>query len=309
MYQSNSQQQQQQQQQVNLEELDFANFVLSELKRSAREYTTAALEAANPGIRQTFEKLLQNTLDDQALIFQEIQKLGGYEIQPATQQLIQQELQKQSQTSVKVQSIVQQHAGRASAVSYTEPDQDMTQMQPSQLHVQSQPHQTQTQSYQQAQSHQPQHQTPSYTQQESQQHNQVAALHQTPTPSFQPVNYANQYPNAAYNNAGNRNNQQSQGYMPNNSQAQVQPQQQSSYAQTQGRGYQQDHSYGQSNANFGRETQGYAASANQGSEHMGATNRPAQARIISRNQPGANASTSGDNTNMNRSQEGNKYNF
>ncbi|MGO4276909.1 spore coat protein, partial [Paenibacillus sp. TAF58] len=52
MYQQNPYQQQQQsgQQQVQLKDEDLANFVLNELKRSAREYTTAALEAANPQI-------------------------------------------------------------------------------------------------------------------------------------------------------------------------------------------------------------------------------------------------------------------
>ena len=72
MYQQNSQQQQQ----VDLEDLDFANFVLSELKRSAREYTTAALEAANPSIRQTFQSLLQKTLDDQSLFFRKSRNLA-----------------------------------------------------------------------------------------------------------------------------------------------------------------------------------------------------------------------------------------
>ncbi|UJF33151.1 spore coat protein [Paenibacillus hexagrammi] len=106
------QNQQSQGNQVYLEDQDLANFVLSELKRAAREYTTAALESANPQIRQTFQSLLQKTLNDQATIFQEIQKLGGYDVQPANQQQLQQELQKHSQCATRLQSFVQQNMGQ-----------------------------------------------------------------------------------------------------------------------------------------------------------------------------------------------------
>lgn len=299
MYQQNAQQQQQQ---VDLEDLDFANFVLSELKRSAREYTTAALEASNPGIRQTFETLLQKTLDDQALVFKEIQELGGYQIQAAEQQMIQQELQKQSQTAIQVQSIVQQHVSRAASMSYTQQNRSSVQSMQSQQEPQSQSQQHQpyqTQSHLTGQQYQ---QTSPYSQQQgqqSQQQNQVAALHQAPTPSFQPVNYANQYPNAALNNQQGRG----QGYTPS------QTGQQSSYNQTQTRSY-QDQSHEQSS--YGRGSQGYAASSsnltNENTGIMG-TGRPAQARIVSRTQQGMPSSTSEGNSYMNRSQEGSKYNF
>lgn len=296
MYQQNSQQQQ-----VDLEDLDFANFVLSELKRSAREYTTAALEAANPGIRQTFETLLQKTLDDQALVFQEIQNLGGYQIQPAEQQMIGQELQKQSQTAIQVQAIVQQHVSRAASVSHTQQVSAQSQQEP-----QSQQHQSyQTQSHQTEQQYQQRQPYSQQQTQQSQQQNQVAALHQastpapTPTPSFQPVNYANQYPNAVYNNQQGRG----QGYTPSQTQ-----QQSSSYNQAQTRSY-QDQSHDQSS--YGRGSQGYAASSNHTNEHTGmtGTGRPAQARIVSRTQQGVPSSTSEGNSYTNRSQEGNKYNF
>lgn len=308
MYQQNSQQQQQ----VDLEDLDFANFVLSELKRSAREYTTAALEAANPSIRQTFETLLQKTLDDQALVFQEIQSLGGYQIGQAEQQMIEQEIQKQSQTALQVQAIVQQHVSRAASASFTQQDrnsesttQSQQQQQP-QTQSQSQQHQSYpTQSHQFEQSYQ---QRQPYSQQQGQPNqgqNQVAALHQAPTttaapaPSFQPVNYANQYPNAVYNNQQGRG----QGYTPSQSQ-----QQSSSYNQTPTRSY-QDQSHDASN--YGRGPQGYAASSNQANEHTGitGTGRGAQARIVSRSQQGVTSSGSEGNSYMNRSQEGNKYNF
>ncbi len=307
MYQQNSQQQHQQQQ-VDLEDLDFANFVLSELKRSAREYTTAALEAANPGIRQTFETLLQKTLDDQALVFQEIQSLGGYQIQQAEQQMIEQELQKQSQTALQVQSIVQQHVSRAASASFTQQDRSSESSTQSQQQHQQQSQSQQPQSYQTAshQSEQPYQQRQPYSQQQGQPNqgqNQVAALHQAPTaaptPSFQPVNYANQYPNAVYNNQQGRG----QGYTPSQSQ-----QQSSSYNQTPTRSY-QDPSHEQSS--YGRGSQGYAASSNYTNEQTGVTGtgRGAQARIVSRTQQGMPSSGSEGNSYMNRSQEGNKYNF
>lgn len=289
MYQQNSQQPLQGQQ-VDLEDLDFANFVLSELKRSAREYTTAALEAANPSIRQTFETLLQKTLDDQALVFQEIQSLGGYQIQQADQQMIEQEIQKQSQTALQVQSIVGQHVGRTTSASFSQQSQ--------------QPQSYQAQSHQSEQQYQ---QRQTYNQQQGQLHsgqNQVAALHQAPTaapaPSFQPVNYANQYPNAVYNNQQGRG----QGYTPSQSQ-----QQSSSYNQTSTRSY-QDPNPGQEQSSYGRGSQGYAASSNS-NEHTGitGTGRAAQARIVSRTQQGMPSSSSEGNSYMNRSQEGNKYNF
>jgi spore coat protein CotF len=109
-----SQQQQAQGQQVYLQDQDLAKIVLSELKRIGREYTIATQEATNPQIRQIFQALLQKTLQDQALVFQEIQQLGGYgEIPEAPQQDIHKELQKQSQTANKLQSFVQQNLSRA----------------------------------------------------------------------------------------------------------------------------------------------------------------------------------------------------
>lgn len=291
MYQQNAQQQSQQ---VDLEDLDFANFVLSELKRSAREYTTAALEAANPGIRQTFETLLQKTLDDQALVFQEIQKLGGYQIQQAEQQMIEQELQKQSQTAIQVQSLVQQYVTKTSSSSYTQQERSSVPSTQSQTGAY-QPYQEQSQ--QDQSQHQLPYENPAYNQQ--QQHNDVAALHQASTPSFQPVNYASQYPGAAYNN------QPSRGYAP--TQSQQPSSQQNSYNQPQGRSYQNQGQSQNYNTNptpgyssYGREPQGYAASSNQSMANNSVTGRPTQARIVSRNQPGMPSSNS---------QEGNKYNF
>lgn len=173
-----AQQQQSQGQQVYLQEQDLAQFVLSELKRTAREYTTAALEASNPQIRQTFQSLVHKTLQDQAEVFQEIQKLGGYEVQPAQQQQLQQELQKQSQSAAKLQSFVQQNLSKALN------------------NAGSQQHQ--------------QHQFMA-GQQQQQQHNQMLAQQQ----AFQPVHtiHADAYPNAVQTQHFSQNAQhQHSGY-------------------------------------------------------------------------------------------------
>lgn len=172
------------QQQVYLQEQDLANFVLSELKRTAREYTTATLEAANPQIRQAFQTLLQKTLQDQVAVFQEIQKLGGYDTQPADQQQLQQEMQKQSQTAAKLQTFVGQNLSRAggasasaSASGYQQANQVMAQQQ--------------------------QQQSPSMSQNQS----QIAALQQAP---FQPVPTisSSAFPNAVYSQSVSQSLQQ-----------------------------------------------------------------------------------------------------
>ncbi|MBP1965858.1 spore coat protein [Paenibacillus aceris] len=171
MYQQNPYQQQQQQQ-VHLQEQDLANLVLSELKRSAGEYTTAVTEAVNPQIKQTFQTLLSKTLQCHATLFQEIQKLGYYEVQPADQQQLQQELQKQSQTAAQLQSFVQQNLSHSPTMSYQ-------QQEPTGI----------TQQYSQSQ----------YQQTQSQQQNQIAGLHQA---AIQPMINTTQYPNAVHNNQG-----------------------------------------------------------------------------------------------------------
>jgi len=136
VYQQNGYQQQEQQPEVGFQEEDLAYFVLSELKRSAREYTTAALEAANPQVRQTFQTLVQKTLQDQAAVFQEIQKLGNYEIQPASQQQLSHEVQKQSQCAAKLHTFVQQNLNQASSTGGYQ--QQMMAQQQSQQHSQTQ---------------------------------------------------------------------------------------------------------------------------------------------------------------------------
>ncbi|NOU95164.1 spore coat protein [Paenibacillus sp. LMG 31456] len=111
MYQQTSTNQYNQQSNSNtqLKEQDWGNLVLSELKRTAREYTTAALEAEHPAIRQTFQTIAQHTMQDQAELFAVLSQLSGYgSIKAADQQEIRQELQQQIQKAEQLQSFVQQ---------------------------------------------------------------------------------------------------------------------------------------------------------------------------------------------------------
>jgi hypothetical protein len=96
--------------QAHLQEQDLAHLILSELKRVAREYTTAVLEANNMQTRQTFQFLLQKTLHDQGILYEAIQQTVGYgDIPTAPQQEIQKELQKQSQSASQLYNFVQQN--------------------------------------------------------------------------------------------------------------------------------------------------------------------------------------------------------
>jgi spore coat protein CotF len=96
--------------QAHLQEQDLAHLILSELKRVAREYTTAVLEANNMQTRQTFQFLLQKTLHDQGILYEVIQQTVGYgDIPTAPQQDIQKELQKQSQSASQLYGFVQQN--------------------------------------------------------------------------------------------------------------------------------------------------------------------------------------------------------
>ncbi|SFL90652.1 Coat F domain-containing protein [Paenibacillus sp. 1_12] len=92
-----------------LQEQDWANLLLSELKRSAREYTTAALEAVNPVLCQTFQNLANKTMQDQAQLFSVLSQMSGYgSVHMASLQEVQQQLQQHSSKVEQLQSSVQQ---------------------------------------------------------------------------------------------------------------------------------------------------------------------------------------------------------
>lgn len=123
--------QQSSQQSNPVQEQDWGNLLLSELKRTAREYTTAALEATHPAIRQTFQSLAQKSMQEQAELFDVLSQLNGYgSIKMANPQEIQQELQQQVQKAEQLQNLVQQaiqgahaQAAQAQAIPYQQQQQ------------------------------------------------------------------------------------------------------------------------------------------------------------------------------------------
>ncbi|UUZ91146.1 spore coat protein [Paenibacillus sp. P25] len=108
-------------QHTHLQEQDWGNLVLSELKRTAREYATASLEATHPAIRQSFVTLCQKTLNDQWELYNVLSQQNGYgQVHMATQQEVQQELQRHFQKAEQLHSFVQQaiQSSYASAGAY-----------------------------------------------------------------------------------------------------------------------------------------------------------------------------------------------
>lgn len=118
MYQPNiSQQAYNQHQHVPLQDGDLANSVLCELKRVAREYATACLEASNTDIRQLFEQLLHQTLHDQEHLYQTLSQLNLYgQPSSAPQQGLMKETQHHQQQLVGLQGFMQQWHGQSSAI-------------------------------------------------------------------------------------------------------------------------------------------------------------------------------------------------
>lgn len=92
-----------------MEEQDQANVILSELKRIAAEYTTAALEANHPQVRNQFTALLNQTLKHQAELYEAIRSQNAYgSIPMATGQEVQAESQKQIKAASKLRALVHQ---------------------------------------------------------------------------------------------------------------------------------------------------------------------------------------------------------
>ncbi|PYI51229.1 spore coat protein [Paenibacillus flagellatus] len=109
----------QQMQAGRLHDEDIANLILGELKRFAREYTTAALESSNPSIRHTFEQLVAHTLRDQNELYRAMSQNNMYgQPTPAQQQEVQKELQKQSRTLGELQTFLQQTIGGGASAAY-----------------------------------------------------------------------------------------------------------------------------------------------------------------------------------------------
>lgn len=95
-----------------LQEKDIVYSYLADLKRSAREYTTAVTEANCPEVRQMFEQLLQNTLSVQSQTYQLMSKQGWYNTSSSAANMeINKQIQTYQQTQTQTNQLIQQNQG------------------------------------------------------------------------------------------------------------------------------------------------------------------------------------------------------
>ncbi|WP_410512161.1 spore coat protein [Paenibacillus sp. BR2-3] len=88
---------------------DLLNTILADLKRTVREYTTAATESNCPSVRQTFNELTMNTLRLQGDLYQQMRQLNMYSAPSSALRFdIDKQLQSAMQTQQKSQQFVQQ---------------------------------------------------------------------------------------------------------------------------------------------------------------------------------------------------------
>lgn len=107
-YQQQQQQQPQRQQQQEasfMPEKDVLYTILCELKRTAREYTTAITESNCPAVRQMFTDLLHSTLSMQGKLYNLMKQQNMYS---ASSQALRQEMGKQLQQHSKSEQETQQ---------------------------------------------------------------------------------------------------------------------------------------------------------------------------------------------------------
>ncbi|KAA9005341.1 spore coat protein [Paenibacillus spiritus] len=91
---------------------DLLTTVLCDLKRTVREYTTAATESNCPSVRRVFNDLTMDTLRLQGELYQQMGQLHMYQTPgKALRQTVDQAIQSGQQTQQKCQQFVQQKLG------------------------------------------------------------------------------------------------------------------------------------------------------------------------------------------------------
>lgn len=111
-----NQQQNQSQGQQMMNESDYLNVILSDLKRTVREYTTATTESACPVVRRMFTDLTNSTLQLQGELFQVMEQNKMYTApSPAPRQMIDKEIQTAQQDHQQAHQMSQQHAMQSGA--------------------------------------------------------------------------------------------------------------------------------------------------------------------------------------------------
>lgn len=113
-----------------MQEEDLLNTILADLKRTVREYVTAATEANCDTVRQMFTDLTNSTLRMQGDLYHLLKQQNMYTLSaPTSRKSVEQALQQNQQSKQKCQQFIQQKLGNA---------------QPSILQFQSQPTHTTT---------------------------------------------------------------------------------------------------------------------------------------------------------------------
>jgi len=95
-------------------EQDLLYTILTDLKRTVREYVTAATEANCPSVRQMFTDLTNSTLRMQGDLYKLMQQQNMYTLpSPALQQDVNQTHKQNQQTQQKCQQFVNQKLGQS----------------------------------------------------------------------------------------------------------------------------------------------------------------------------------------------------
>ncbi|MDT3425047.1 spore coat protein CotF [Paenibacillus forsythiae] len=95
-----------------MQDEDLLNIILADLKRTVREYTTAATESACPSVRRTFNDLTGDTLRLQGELFTQMSQLNMYKTpSKALRQELDKQIQNAHQTQQKSQQFIQQKLG------------------------------------------------------------------------------------------------------------------------------------------------------------------------------------------------------
>ncbi|WP_237167812.1 spore coat protein [Paenibacillus yonginensis] len=93
-----------------LPDKDLLTTTLADLRRSVREYATAATEASCPTVRQMFTQLTDSTLKMQGEMYQLMSSNNMYNApSQAARQEVSKRLQSAQQTQTQDQQFVQQH--------------------------------------------------------------------------------------------------------------------------------------------------------------------------------------------------------
>jgi spore coat protein F len=98
---------------------DLMNTILCDMKRTVREYATAATESACPTVRRTFNDLTMDALRLQGDLYTHMSQLNMY---PAPAKALRQDVDKQLQTAQQMQQktgqFVQQKTGQSGSFAH-----------------------------------------------------------------------------------------------------------------------------------------------------------------------------------------------